>query len=215
MRPARGARALHEDQGGQAMVEFVLVFPIQLLLSLTIVQFAFLAHAHVVVGHAAFMGARAAAVADDGLMQGLNQQDAARREAARILSVLTSGEPPGGDGGARVPSGGELRWQAEGGGHQVAPARQAEAYAHLEVDVQPEVDDGYVSCLVTFDYPLQIPVANHFFARLGRGGGGGAFFFGREGAYNTASQARGETVFQIRRVGFISTPWTKPVGGGQ
>ena len=49
MRLLSGLRRLHDDDSGQAMVEFVLVFPVQLLLSLLILQFCFVAHAHLVV----------------------------------------------------------------------------------------------------------------------------------------------------------------------
>lgn len=206
LRGPRGLRALHEDESGQAMVEFVLVFPIQLLLSLSILQFCFLAHAYLTCQHAAFMGARAAAVADDGLMPGLNQTEAATRVVARLVSPLTSGEP-GAGGNVIAP----LRWKAEGGGIGVLPPREQEAYGNLEVRVQHEKEKGYVACAVTYDYILQIPVANHFIAQLG--GGGSHFWYGERGAYNAASQARGKTAWRIERVGFISTPWTKPMEG--
>jgi Flp pilus assembly protein TadG len=200
-------RRLHEDEQGQAMVEFVLVFPIQLLLSLCILQFAYLAHAQIVVGHAAFMGARAAAVADNNLMEGMSPQDAATREAARILAQLTSGDP---SGGSPPPANGEMKWDSGGGGIRVRAPHQAEAYSLLEpVIVRPHED--YVACDVTFNYVMTIPVANHLFARFG--GGGDEFFFGTPGAYNAAAQRYGRTIIQVRRVGFISTPWTQPVGG--
>ncbi len=215
------ARRLHEDEHGQAMIEFVLVFPIQLLLTLCILQYAYLAHAQLVVGHAAFMGARAAAVADDNLMEGMTQQDACRREVARICAQLTSGDATGGAPGT-VPPNGELKWQAEGGGYEVKGPYAAEAYSLLEDPiVYPEKQDGYVSVDITFNYVMTIPVANHLFARFSRraggggGGGGDEFFFGTQGAYNAATIKYGSTVFPIRRAGFISTPWTKPVGGGQ
>lgn len=214
------AKALHEDEHGQAMIEFVLVFPIQLLLTLCILQYAYLAHAQLVVGHAAFMGARAAAVADDNLMERMSQQDACRREVARICAQLTSGDAEGGAG--QVPPNGELKWQAEGGGYQVKAPYQSEAYELLEAPiVYPEREDGYVSVDITFNYVMTIPVANHLFARFSRraggggGGGGDEFFFGTQGAYNAATIKYGRTVFPIRRAGFISTPWTKPVGGGR
>jgi hypothetical protein len=47
---------------GQAMLEFVLVFPVFLLLVLGIIQFAELSNAHQVVNYASYMAARAAIV---------------------------------------------------------------------------------------------------------------------------------------------------------
>ena len=77
------------------MVEFGLVFPVQLLLTLAIIQFAYLAHAHMVVSQAAFQAARAGAVADVGVAP------ADRREAIRLagsLGALLAGS----DGSART-----------------------------------------------------------------------------------------------------------------
>jgi hypothetical protein len=197
-------RRLHEDEGGQAMIEFVLVFPVQLLLSLSILQFAFLAKAHIVVEQAAFMAARAAAVADvPGAPADPNE--AARRVAARTLVVLTSGAPPPTGGGTQATP---MRWTGQGGGHEVSQARLQEAFGFQQLDVIPYKDDGYLCCALTYDYVLTIPVANHMFAQAQVG------FDYFNGNFNDASRERGETVYRIRRVAFVSTPWTKKSAGG-
>lgn len=211
-------RRLHEDEGGQAMVEFVLVFPIQLVLSLCVLQFAFVAHAHLVVEQAAFMGARAAAVADTYVPGGRDFDDeagwkaagtkVARRVAARTCSVLTSAQPPASP--AQIDEQDDrkaMRWFAEGKGYILADARVQEAFKHLEVEVTPRAADGYVACTVTFDYVMFIPVANHIFAQAQMKLGLGTVAEGDP--YNDASRLRQRTCFRVTQASFISTPWTR------
>lgn len=202
---------LHRDESGAAMVEFVVVFPIQLFLSLSILQFAFVAHAHLVVEQAAFMGARAGAVADCEVDGGHTDvagwraagKRAAEKVAARTVGVLTSGESPA---AGSPPSTQALEWQqGDGGKRGFTGARQQEAFAHLDVKFEPYPDERYVSCEVTYDYTMMIPVANHFFARTQKVFWGGPI----SGAdYAEPSRQRGKTVFRIKRVSFIPTPWT-------
>lgn len=208
----RRLRGLHRDDAGQAMVEFVLVFPIQLLLSLCVLQFAFIAHAHLVVEQAAFMGARAAAVADAGIPNGFDDEagwraagaKAAKRVAARICAVLTSGEAPASPATLDDDDRKAMRWSAQGTSYGFDDERVQEAFKHLEVTVLPYPQDGYIGCQVTYDYVLVIPVANHIFA-----GAQTIFRLGGPGDYNEPSRARQRTCFRVRQVSFISTPWTR------
>ncbi len=64
-RPPRG-RGIHWPRGdrGQAMIEFVLIFPILLVFMLAIAEFGFMLHANITVNSAAREGARFAAVAN-------------------------------------------------------------------------------------------------------------------------------------------------------
>lgn len=55
---------LREDETGAAMVEFALVFPLQLLFTLGVMQLALLTIGHLVVHYAAFQAARAALITD-------------------------------------------------------------------------------------------------------------------------------------------------------
>jgi hypothetical protein len=228
----RLAQALHRDESGAAMVEFVLVFPIQLFLSLAILQFAFVAKAHIIVEQAAFAGARAGAVADCALPGGHTDvagwrslgKQAAERAAARLLGVVTSGDagaattiangnpgtgtPGTGTGNAPTTNAQPIEWTAGDGSRRGYSAnRVQEAFGHLGVDFQPYPQDGYVACEITYDYTMMIPVANHFFARAQK-----VFWGGPVTAADyagTPSQQRGVTVFRIKRVSFIPTPWTR------
>ena len=59
---ARLQRWFHIGHSGQAMLEFVLVFPVVLLLMMGIMEFSLLSSAHQVVDYAAFNAARSASV---------------------------------------------------------------------------------------------------------------------------------------------------------
>lgn len=206
----RRVRELSEDvESGAATTEFVIIFPIQLLLTLLVIQFAFLVHATLVVDQAAFMGARAVAVAD-----GMSDQvtpdvlkAAATREVARTLLVLTNLNPPEVEGTppTALPDT-QLSWSSPN--YTIDAARQSHAYSYLSEapgggggGVKVTVNSDHVVCDVTYDYEMFIPVANHAFATM-------SFIFGSEGTYSGPSQARKRTVFRIQRVGFIPTPWT-------
>lgn len=66
--------------GGQAMVEFCLVFPILFLLFMTVIQVALLMSARHVVKYAAFSGARAAAV-------GIDEEKVKKAAALACISI--------------------------------------------------------------------------------------------------------------------------------
>lgn len=206
-------KRLHHDESGQAMVEFVLVFPVQLLLSLLILQFCFVAHAHLVVQQAAFLGARAGAVADVAPDTDFEKVDdwraagkkAARRVAGRTVGVLTSGGTPAVPGGTDDDDTKAMRWHnASNGGREFSSQRVQEAFGHLDVKFLPYPQDGYVGCSVTYDYVMFIPVANHILAKSQM-----IFNFGGSGTYNEASQERQRTCYRIKRVSFIPTTWTR------
>lgn len=206
-------KRLHHDESGQAMVEFVLVFPVQLLLSLLILQFCFVAHAHIVVQQAAFLGARAGAVADVGPDKGWDKLDdwkadgkkAARRVVGRTVGVLTSGGTPAVPGGTDDDDTKAMTWSNDSNRNWGYNAKRVqEAFGHLDVKFLPYPQDGYVGCAVTYDYVMFIPVANHILAKTQM-----IFNFGGSGTYNEASQERQRTCYRIRRVSFISTPWTR------
>lgn len=228
-------RELSRDtESGAATVEFVLIFPIQLMLTLMIIQFAFISHAQIVVTQAAFMGARAAAVADGyapgnapGGAAGNIRQAAALRVVARTVGVLTSGEPP--DGAFTQPAvltGSPLRTQTrlswpgdDQGGRALSTAREQEAYAHLTAgaggstaqvtihDGTTNPNQGFIACEVHYDYVMGIPLANRVFA------GVGGILFGGHQMNQTASLARNRPVFTLKRTGYCPTPWTQGGGG--
>ncbi len=186
-------RRLDQDsESGQAMVEFVLVFPIQLLLTVGIIQFAFIAHAYIVVGQAAFMGARAAAVAD---MSGLSAQAAAERQVARTVALLTTGGS-GIDG--TIPDNGQLQWTANTGpSYGFSPERAKEAYSLLNPIGMHDGQSQYWSCSVTFNYVVLIPmVIPPTVLEPG-----------------DPAPVTGRPTFRIQRVGYVATPWRVAPGG--
>lgn len=188
-------RLAEENESGQALVEFVIVFPVQLFLTLAILQFALIMNAHVVVQQAAFLGARAAAVSDT--MTSVTPKQAADRIVARQLAVLTSGDKD--VKGRTVPSNGKLEWEMKGKKrYGFTEGRAEEAYSMLEM---PDIHDlrdkeGYLSCYVEYNYVLTIPVANSFFAMS-------------TPRNRTASNKKKLKVFVVRRTGFVATPWTQ------
>jgi Flp pilus assembly protein TadG len=177
-------RRLNEDsESGQAMVEFVLVFPMQLLLTVGIIQFAFIAHAYMVVGQAAFMGARAAAVAD---VNGMSPQAAAKRQVARTVALLTTGSA--GVAGGTIPADGKLEWTASVGRYGFNDDRAREAYRLLNTIGIDDGDGEYWSCDVTFNYVVLVPMV----IPIGSG---------------MLEPGTGRPTFRIQRVGYVATPW--------
>lgn len=193
-------KQLHRDQeSGAALLEFAIVFPSQLFLTLAIMQFTLIIVAHVMVQHAAFAAARAAVACDVPLQQGqkADPQTAARHAAATVLGTIAS------DDGNNDPTPADaISWKSSGGG-TVTLAHAQGAYGKTTVTL----DSGatHVSALVRHDYVLWIPVANKFFA--------GLTVFGIEGGgVNPASTQRGVSAMRIEKSAFISRPWT-PANG--
>ncbi len=96
MRPVRGERRLHTDQGGTAAVEMTLLFPFAVMIFLTIMQAALLFNANMVVHYAGFAAARMATVVvpmevnDElrNLVYGPEQGISEKREMIRRAAVL-------------------------------------------------------------------------------------------------------------------------------
>ena len=139
-------------QRGQAVVEYAIVFPIQLMFTLAIVQVAHIFVAKHVASYAAFCGARAALVAKSDEME----SDA--KDAAVIVLSGVAG-PSGGDAEDKVtiPGWGEL-------------PRSGAARLKTEVLVEETVDeDGtpVVVCNVEHMFELTIPVGNYLTYQIG------------------------------------------------
>jgi len=90
------ARALHADQGGAAAIEMAFVFPLALMIFLTITQAALLFNGNLVVHYAAFAAARMATVVvpmdindeDRNLVYSPEQGISQKREMIRRAAVL-------------------------------------------------------------------------------------------------------------------------------
>lgn len=144
------------EESGQAMTEFVIVFPVQLLVIAAILQFALFNNAALVVNHAAFKSARAALVADekaprDGLPSRVG--DDAQRAAVIACSTIagSSGVAPG---------------QTEsypGLGGTVRLPRSGAAAVKTRVRAAYHPTRRYVGAVVEHDYELIFPVVRHLF----------------------------------------------------
>ena len=97
--PLKTKQQSPERERGQAMVEFAIVFPIQLFLTLAMMQLAHFMIAKLVVNHAAYASARAALVIREGVDSDGNDwqvraSDAVNRAAITICSPITGASPP-------------------------------------------------------------------------------------------------------------------------
>lgn len=132
------------DEKGQVVVEYAIVFPVQLLITLAIIQLAHIFVAKHVVGYAAFCGARAELV-------GENPQDA----AAVALSAVAG--PSGATGqNLEFPGWGEMR--------RSAAAREK---THALVTTEEAGGTLLVRCDVVHWYELTIPLGNFLAYGLG------------------------------------------------
>jgi Flp pilus assembly protein TadG len=200
-------RANREQESGAALIEFTVVFPVQLFITLAIMQLSLIYVGHVLVQHAAFAAARAALVQDVPSGQGMNPQSAATQAAAIVLSAIS---PPDADmgsaSGVQGNNGGttpinhgpsNLSWQTQSGG-SFSLGRMQGAFGLTTVTVDPGNVATPDVCVaeVTFQMPLVIPVVSRFFAQAGAGGqlvGAG---------YNYSTLA-------ITKDGFVPRPWSK------
>ncbi len=147
LRSRRGARprarALHADQGGTAAIELAFVFPLALMIFLTITQAALLFNGNVVVHYAAFAAARMATVVvpmevnDEyrNLVYGPEQGISEKREMIRRAAVL-----------ALVPVSGRLESPQYGAGEEfLAGAEElVETEARRVMRLSEEEPTGWV-----------------------------------------------------------------------
>ena len=134
------------DERGQVVVEYAIVFPIQLLLTLGIIQVAHIFVAKHIVGYAAFCGARAAIV-------GENAEDA----AAICLSRIAGRSGVDGEASIEFPG-----WGEQPG---YGAARQK---SEVEVATTDEGGQVIVKCDVKHDLELLVPVGNYIVFELGQ-----------------------------------------------
>ena len=199
-----GEEGFLRGEDGAAMVEFILIFPLQLTMTLAILQFALLQYATLVVQQAADLSARAAAV-HDVMGSGsttMPRDDAALRMAARQCALLAPGIRARYNGGISggsfngkytVLPEGRLTW---GGGNGFSAGREAQAYGLMQ-DVTTSVTNGQVESVVTYDYLMSIPVGAQFLIML------------NPDAWDASDARGGHTVWPIKRTGRFVAPWVR------
>ena len=135
----------HFRERGQAVVEYAIVFPVQLMLTLAIIQLAHIFVAKQVLEYAAFCGARAALV------------DADYERAAYIpISAIagTSGVSSSDD--ITLPGWGTLR-----------KSGAAEQKTEVIVEDRDEHGSRVARCEIEHEYELQVPMGNYAAYQLG------------------------------------------------
>ena len=169
---------------GQAIVEFTLVFPVQLLFTLGIMQYALIYNAKIVTEYAAFAAARAAAVYDDYDQS----KDAAERAASIALGTIHH-------------SVGEV-FRFSGIPHSGPTTKHFKIYM--------ETPRGKIRLQLYYDYPLIIPVIGHLLASPGSG----FLFLGGSGKreYNPETRRHKSPHFTVTGYACVPKPWEKAGG---
>lgn len=125
------------SENGQVVVEYAIVFPIQLLVTLAIIQLAHIFVAKHVVSYAAFCGARAAVVGEDA--------DDAAAVALSAIAGTTGATAPN----IEIPGWGEMR--------RSGAAREK---TETLIDFEEAGDQTLVRCDVVHLFELTIPLGN-------------------------------------------------------
>ena len=140
-----------EEQSGQALTEFVIIFPAQYLVIAGIIQFALYNVGVVVVNHAAYKAARAAIVADEP-----SQRARYHAEKAAIFTCSTIA------GDAERVSTTIISYPGPGGPVRLMRSGAAAAKTRIPSDGIRYLGDT-VWVKVEHDFELFIPIVRHIF----------------------------------------------------
>jgi len=138
--------SLLRTRRAQALVEYAIVFPLQLMLTLVLIQLGHLFVAKQILDYAAFCGARAALV-------GLEYEDAQKAAAipiSRIAGPSGVSEP----NGIEIPGWGTLR------GSGAAIEKTSAPYGSFDVIQADMGGEPVVRCEIEHAYELRVPVGN-------------------------------------------------------
>ena len=138
---------------GQAIVEYAIIFPLLLVVTLGLIQLAHIFVAKQVVSYAAFCAARAALVSEDGDSE--EPYADSHRAAAMVCSPITGST--GVEDAPEVinlPGWGEL----QGSGASIVKTT---------VDINRSAEGSYVEAEVIHRFELKIPIADELTYRLG------------------------------------------------
>ncbi|MBI4615589.1 MAG: pilus assembly protein [Planctomycetes bacterium] len=189
-------------EDGQAMVEFVIVFPVQFLFTVCLMQYAFLLIGRIATDHAAWIAARAALVACQP--GGNTAQEDAERAAEEFLTPVTGRSQ-------RVPANVPILYPGWG---PMDRSTQAQAKTRVEVlNVGSLETADRVTVVLHHDFELVIPVANYMFVApwlpvfywpgVGPVGGGDPDDL-------AASAQYGAPHIVLRAERFVPKPWKDP-----
>jgi hypothetical protein len=144
------AGAARHDAQGQAMVEFAIVFPVQLFLTLVLLQLAHLYVGKLVVNHAAFAAVRAALVKPDDATWNDWITDEVKPAAVMVCAPITGvSDAPATPNTITIPG-----WSA---GSMDELARSGIADVKTRVTVSEAQDDRgrwYVTAAIEHDFEL-------------------------------------------------------------
>ncbi|MDY6790505.1 MAG: TadE/TadG family type IV pilus assembly protein [Thermodesulfobacteriota bacterium] len=165
---AMSGKKLRKDESGQAMVEFVVVFPVVFLLCLVIMQTFLLLSARQVVNYAAYCAARSAIVflPDSG-------NSVAKKKAERAAIIACWSISPMKDFGSAEKFIKPIEDMVEGAtGIDFELARRYNmARSNVSVELKPaklnaKTPHQDVTAEVTYHYVMGIPLANRIFYEM-------------------------------------------------
>lgn len=148
-------------EDGQAMAEFAIAFPLQLLIIFAIMQLAMVYVAKQVVSYASYQAARSAVVADD-----LNDAYVrASRASALICSPITGPTVAGSNFSVGELYSGDNMIEVPGWGLLPKSGISQRLKTHVS-RLESYPDRGEVEVTVTHYYELTLPLVNHVFSWL-------------------------------------------------
>ena len=138
---------IRNSQRAQALVEYAIVFPLQLMLTLGIIQLAHIFVAKQVLDYAAFCGARASLV-------GLDDADAMKAAVIPVSRIAgPSGVAPRPDL-VEIPGWGYLR------NADAADEKMTDPHGRFDVASVSLVSGTGIRCEITHAYELRVPIGN-------------------------------------------------------
>ena len=158
------ARFFLKERGGAVLLEFVMCFPILIVLFLFAMQLAQIMITWQVVHYAAYMGARSAMVSNN-----VNRQGRAEKVVKRILAVVSSSPADAKDAKDRAPD----EFSKLDGWGWLPNTKYLEKQVAVDIPIL-DVDPSGVRCTVKFKMFLNVPVAGNliaFFANPNKKGG--------------------------------------------
>jgi TadE-like protein len=151
------ARGRKRSAAGQVIVEYAIVFPLQLMFTLAIVQLAHMFVARQILEYGAFCAARSAAVAESGVSHELIEENALRAAAFPISRVAGKSGYEYDDEAMTVPGWGPLDGSTA-------------ALNKTRVTISEEKIGGstVIRCALRHDYELMVPMGSAVVYQVGQ-----------------------------------------------